>query len=573
MERLQPHESLETDVILLGHSMGGLLAAEVTLLSPSPTTSAGFKHRLIGTINFDSPFLGMHPGVITSGIGSIFSRAPESQEWPDSSSQAQGLEHMSSYENIPHTTLSQTPTPSKVEESVENLQAASANTRPVPSPVVSQANDPNFNPPFPNDVRIPIRNGWRNALHFINKHSDGLSRATQGYIMSHFEFGGCLADYKGLRKRYSTLRALEDNRKYRRRFVNYYTASTGKPKREKLDPGNDIGATITQISRAGSNQSSIRDQIERERDQSCDQRSLEPSRRTSIEEQNYGDEANLETAPSSFSAERGVPSTDSSAESSFSGSDPGVNRRDSYPIPDHEYNSTKTSEADQRHNHINSSDGKLNSANPVVSTTEDLELPPIPDHPIEPSFFDPTIYKDKDTRKLAGKEHTQQTKFYHRALKDRDTAIKNRRKFLEKRAKAAEKAQGKEKKEAAKAKAVAEKVANDEYEVDRAEKKSAKKEEKRKEKQPSKAPKPNTPNPSSTLSHPPETPKPPKDKKFCLLPSKTAGQRDPTWVRVYMPGVDEVGAHCGLFFPQGEHYEWLVRDVGERVATWIKEGR
>jgi pimeloyl-ACP methyl ester carboxylesterase len=30
---LQPHESLDTDVVLLGHSMGGLLAAEVVLMA------------------------------------------------------------------------------------------------------------------------------------------------------------------------------------------------------------------------------------------------------------------------------------------------------------------------------------------------------------------------------------------------------------------------------------------------------------------------------------------------------------------------------------------------------------
>ena len=37
---LQPHESPDTDVVLVGHSMGGLLAAEVALMAsllPSPS--------------------------------------------------------------------------------------------------------------------------------------------------------------------------------------------------------------------------------------------------------------------------------------------------------------------------------------------------------------------------------------------------------------------------------------------------------------------------------------------------------------------------------------------------------
>ena len=35
-----------------------------------------------------------------------------------------------------------------------------------------------------------------------------------------------------------------------------------------------------------------------------------------------------------------------------------------------------------------------------------------------------------------------------------------------------------------------------------------------------------------------------------------------------MRGVDEVGAHCGLFFI-GEQYEWLVSNVGERIQDWV----
>ena len=42
-----------------------------------------------------------------------------------------------------------------------------------------------------------------------------------------------------------------------------------------------------------------------------------------------------------------------------------------------------------------------------------------------------------------------------------------------------------------------------------------------------------------------------KLRKFVMLPGKITGVavgQDPTWVQVYMEGVDEVGAHCGLFF-------------------------
>ncbi|KAI8154889.1 Reticulocyte-binding protein 2-like protein a [Colletotrichum sp. SAR 10_65] len=66
----------------------------------------------------------------------------------------------------------------------------------------------------------------------------------------------------------------------------------------------------------------------------------------------------------------------------------------------------------------------------------------------------------------------------------------------------------------------------------------------------------------------PQQPK--KQRKFCMLPSKTNGRRDETWVPVYMEGMDEVGAHCGLFVP-GPHYDRLIGDMGERILGWVQE--
>jgi len=68
-----------------------------------------------------------------------------------------------------------------------------------------------------------------------------------------------------------------------------------------------------------------------------------------------------------------------------------------------------------------------------------------------------------------------------------------------------------------------------------------------------------------------ERSKPKKDKKFCFLPQKDqSGQRDSTWVRVYMEGVDEVGAHTGLFV-MNDVYERLVGDVGGKIEDWVRE--
>jgi hypothetical protein len=84
-----------------------------------------------------------------------------------------------------------------------------------------------------------------------------------------------------------------------------------------------------------------------------------------------------------------------------------------------------------------------------------------------------------------------------------------------------------------------------------------------------------SPSSQSTLLTSPSDTKPPKKKrygKFCMLPPKDhEGNTDHTWVRVVMDGVDEVGAHCGLFFIS-QTYERLVGDVGERIEEWVREG-
>lgn len=62
---------------------------------------------------------------------------------------------------------------------------------------------------------------------------------------------------------------------------------------------------------------------------------------------------------------------------------------------------------------------------------------------------------------------------------------------------------------------------------------------------------------------------PPKkrERRFCILP-RDAEQS--SWIKVPMAGVDEVGAHCGLFAP-GPVYERLVGDVAGRLEAWVGE--
>ncbi|KAJ5653771.1 hypothetical protein N7490_000774 [Penicillium lividum] len=214
---LSPHESDDLDVILLGHSMGGIIAADVALLHQDK--SAKRKHRILGIINFDTPFLGLHPHVVSTGLGSLFSSSDETSE--EASSNAPGFE--------------------------------------------SVYNDPTFNPPDPppnydprwlNDRRLPERGLVGGVKHFVQKkiaereaEKQGLGHSALKRLMAPVKFASGVNNYSELRRRYQRLRELEtaEDSPERIRFMNYYTSST--PRRKvKVVPS---VASSTSINRVG----------------------------------------------------------------------------------------------------------------------------------------------------------------------------------------------------------------------------------------------------------------------------------------------------------------------------------
>ncbi|KAF1922759.1 uncharacterized protein M421DRAFT_96610 [Didymella exigua CBS 183.55] len=540
---LAPHEDQWTDVILLGHSMGGLLAADVTLL---------FRHRIIGIINFDVPFVGMHPGIIKAGLGSIFTKAPPPED----------------------KILTSPATGSK-----PSRMSTIFNPKPA---------DPNYNPSFANDVHLPVRKGLDNALHWFNKHSNNIKEAGKGLVKSHFEFGSAMADYKELKDRYARVRALEEEEETKRRmgnpdvrspprirFVNYYTASTGRPKKPKSP------------------------------------KSPSPSRPGSLSLQHQDSDASgLVTQPQQdlnrLNSEPGTPSPLSIDVKEHRGSDVV-----SATLPE-----------------------ILSGTSPSKKLPDQdsgrLILPEIPPIPQEPHFVDTAQIADKTQRRVAEREYDEALEAYQKAVKARNKIINEREDMeeawevqrqqhitvpLPPQSKAEltgeELRLAQEKGRMAREQA---RLEGREYHSP-AEDITASVEE---------TPSTATPGLESGLhtmqlgdatSHSPysnysfsrsailsqtspddqasvtdsnytsntteaadssdtKSDKKKKEKKlgkFCMLPPKDGdGHKDPTWIRVYMEDMDEVAAHTSLFF-MNETYERLVGDVGDRIEEWVRE--
>lgn len=257
-------------MILVGHSMGGLLATEVALLPPYtfPETAHEYRHRILGILSIDCPFLGLQqPGVFISGLSCLF--RPSSDPISSTGGQFEpdlvpiligrdvvpGVASVTSYSD-----LIKAPPPKTRDFADQSHLRPSDSTdfgsirsmRSVPEPDWSDTSswDPNYNPPFPNDRKRQRRGTWDNAMYFVTKHSGGLITAMRSYVTSHLRFGRSVLDHKELRDRYSRIRALEEVNTQpltRIRFVNYYTACTGRPKRSRPATPRSLRAPFSPI--------------------------------------------------------------------------------------------------------------------------------------------------------------------------------------------------------------------------------------------------------------------------------------------------------------------------------------
>lgn len=523
-----------------------------------------------------------------------------------------------------------------------------------------QTADPHFDPPFWNDNPFKEAPFIKRIMNFASKHrSEGIVNATANHIVSHLEYGGCLADFHGLRRRYDRIRALEDvdelqaladnANEYavggpappqgptaRVRFVNYYTLSSGRPPKPK--PAADLQATASQSTLAPtpSTQSlsvtnTTNTTLSREQTQESSVDVQRPSVSISIEDHSDSGEPaasrpiTSQTNDLDSDSRDPPPSYQRYSTTSVSSDFNRLSMQDLDPIPmEDDDDPVPTPAAPPPPAPLATPPAAPPAAVDQIANQAIIDdimkgLPPIPDSPTKPTEPDLNQYPDKDAKKQVEREHKRQVKTYEKAVKDRNRAIREREKLIEKRRKKAQaqldKQKGTDQTQPPNQTLPQDKAAesddgssissidSDELNLTETQQQhllSIQQQQHQQQlppqldsqqslgtqtelgsgdlptpvieatraalEQQALEPHPNSGQEAEDKSKN----KKKKNKKFCTLPSKVDGVKDPTWVDVYMDGMDEVGAHCGLFF-SGPHYDKLVGDVASRVIGWVQD--
>ncbi|KLO10321.1 hypothetical protein SCHPADRAFT_906969 [Schizopora paradoxa] len=195
-------------VILLAHSMGGLLAADAAL-SQRPEAA-----RIIGMTFFDVPFLGMHPHVILSGIASLF---PKDDEKPKSEKEMN---------NHSAVQLPETPSVDSLPDDLRSITSTDDSRSP-PEPAEGEQRAPKHHHHlhgFSLSAKIDgfaSKHAANPFVIWLKRHKDDPFTSMYRWIAKNLEFGICMFDPPELVDRFSRLR------KWKGRWINYWTETVG----------------------------------------------------------------------------------------------------------------------------------------------------------------------------------------------------------------------------------------------------------------------------------------------------------------------------------------------------------
>lgn len=569
-------------VILLAHSMGGLLAAEaVTHASNNPDKYPGARpSRIIGMISFDVPYLGMHPHVVITGLASLFAKDEGKETETSLNDQDPDVcfvdgrvtDDWESYKrNMPQRGSAASIQMPTSPASPNLLGPTRAEMSPFPPPRASSSSSSLYSSTSsPSSSFVERAGGFLASkaddplVRWARKHRSDPVNAGKAWLIDHFQFGSCMFDPAGLTQRYRTLVA------WNGQWVNYWTETVRKPPSYALSM-----SSSPSISTAGSPSPSMEDSTTAASLTTGDPPADSLGKREEVVD---NDLALLDgrTAALSLDTLSKASPTDSSKP------------LDAPPSP--------TSS--------NDSPFVTPCGSPGASTVQITDAPavksPSPDAALVNGSADSAIASDTtasdtaaaptDTKsaekeaKLRAKEDKEREKARQKEDKQREKeakAAEKEAKAAEKEAKQREKARAKEEQEREKEVKRLRKEKEAEQKALQAEQKKREAEEKKREaeekKQQTEREKALEKEQKALTKEQKALTKEQKPRHFVVLPTGLGqilggGER---WESVPIAGVeDEVAAHCGLFIRgQNLDYDGLVARVGRKVMDWCETAR
>lgn len=200
--------------------MGGLLAGDA---ATDPSNNPGGRpKRIVGVVAFDTPFLGMHPHVVVSGIASLLPKEGEKgkkeksersmNEHPNVNVVDQGVtDDWEAFKK--QTSGEQNPFVASVLIN-SCIFVVYARNAPYSSESSSLGVVPQIRSPSPSPAPsfmeralsyVPAKNTDDPVVKWLRKHADDPFSAGKRWITERFQFGSCMFDPGDLKRRYSLL--------------------------------------------------------------------------------------------------------------------------------------------------------------------------------------------------------------------------------------------------------------------------------------------------------------------------------------------------------------------------------